>query len=242
MPFAMIIEMEIRSETSDNSDAMTYHHKKEMEKNMKKRILAFIFIVFAAGCATNDKPKQTSTLASPMKPAATATSKTTFEPGKGVLIEGSTTVSASVISVDKENRSITVRDPEGNISEIDLTEDVKNFDQIHPGDKLILEVYSALAMKLAAPGEEFEDQQSQMVAVAKPGEKPKLVNVNVVEVLAEITAIDKKARKVTVRGPGGNSVTIQVPKDIEKFDELKLGDKVNARYIHAFAVSVQKAD
>ena len=209
---------------------------------MKKHILAFVFIAFAAGCATNDKPKQTSALESTMEPAATATSKTTFDPGKGVLIEESATVSASVISVNKEDRSITVRDPEGNVSEIDLTEDVKNFDQIHAGDKLVLEVYSALAMKLAAPGEEFEDQQSQMVAVAKPGEKPKLVNVDVAEVLAEISAINKETRKVTVQGPGGNSVTIQVPKDIEKFDELKIGDKVNARYIQAFAVSVQKAE
>lgn len=151
-------------------------------------------------------------------------------------------VSASVISVNKEDRSITVRDPEGNVSEIDLTEDVKNFDQIRPGDNLVLEVYSALAMKLAAPGEEFDDQEAQMVAVAKPGEKPKLVNVDVAEVLAEISAINKETREVTVKGPGGNSVTIQVPKDIEKFDELKIGDKVNVRYIQAFAVSVQKAD
>ena len=209
---------------------------------MKKHILALIFIAFAAGCATNDKPKTTSAPASPMEPAATAASKTTFDPDKGVLIEESAKVTASVLSVDKKDRSITVRDPDGNIREIDVTDDVKNFDQIHPGDKLVLEVYSALAMKLAAPGEEFEDQQAQMVAVAKPGEKPKLVNVDVAEVLAEITAIDKKTRAVTVQGPGGNSVTIQVPKDIEKFDELKVGDKVNARYIQAFAVSVQKVE
>jgi len=209
---------------------------------MKKNILALILLALAAGCATNDKPKQTSALESTREPAAAATSKTTFDPGKGVLLEESTTVNASVISVNKNDRSITVRDPAGNVSEINLTEDVKNFDQIHPGDKLVMEVYRALAMKLAAPGEEFKDQASQMVAVAKPGEKPKLVNVDVVDVLAKISAINKKAREVTVQGPGGNSVTIEVPKDIKKFDQLKIGDKVNARYLQAFAVSVQKAE
>jgi hypothetical protein len=212
---------------------------------MKKHLLIWVFVALAAGCASNDQPI-TPAKAPPsggaMEPAAIEETETSFQPGKGVLIERSAMVTASVRSVDKQDRSITVEDADGNVSEIDLTEDVKNFDQIAPGDKVVMEVYSALAMKLATPGEEFEDQAAQMVAVAKPGEKPKLVNVDVAEVLAEISAIDKKTRAVTVQGPAGNSVTIQVPEDVKKFDELKVGDKVNARYVEAFAVSVKKLD
>jgi hypothetical protein len=33
-----------------------------------------------------------------------------------------------------------------------------------------------------------------------------------------------------------------VPDEIEKFEELKVGDAVNARYIEAFALSVQTAN
>ena len=94
-------------------------------------------------------------------------------------------------------------------------------------------------MRLAKPGQEFKDTARNMVAVAKPGEKPKVVNVDVVDVLAEISAIDKDKREVTVTGPLGHSVTLVVPQDLKKFDELKVGDKVNARYIEAFAMSVE---
>jgi hypothetical protein len=45
-----------------------------------------------------------------------------------------------------------------------------------------------------------------------------------------------------VTGPLGNSVTLQVPEKMKKFDELKVGDEVNARYIEAFAASVQKVN
>ena len=81
-----------------------------------------------------------------------------------------------------------------------------------------------------------------MVAVGKPGEKPKMVMADVVEVLAHITAIDAPTRELTVTGPMGKSVKLQVPDDIEGFEDLKVGDEVNARYTEAFAISVQKAN
>jgi hypothetical protein len=167
---------------------------------------------------------------------------THFEPGKGVVIEGAIQLTATVLSVDKLDRSIVVKGADGEPQQIQLTEDVKNFDQIQPGDQLVIEVYSALAMQLAKPGEEFGDAASTMVTVAQPGEKPKLVLAEVVEALARITAIDKATRELTVTGPMGKSLTLQVPEGMEKFDELKVGDEVNARYVEAFAVSVRSAN
>ena len=121
-----------------------------------------------------------------------------------------------------------------------MTDDVKNFDQISPGDRVALDIYSALFMQIAKPGEEFKDAAASEVAVAQPGEKPKLVNVDMVEALAEITAIDRKTRQITVTGPRGNSITLQVPKNIEQFDERKVGEKVNALYVEAFAIAVEE--
>jgi hypothetical protein len=204
-----------------------------------RKLILFIFLVlFTSACTPKQSPQDIADTAG--EPTAEYAAQTSFEPGKGVLIEQAARVTAAVLSVDRNDRSITIKDLDGTIHEVELTDDVKNFDQISPGDQVVLDIYSALFMQLAKPGEEFKDQALSQIAVAQPGDKPKLVNVDMVEVLAEITAIDREKREITVTGPRGNSITLQVPKNIEQFDDRKVGEKVNAMYVEAFAIGVEE--
>jgi len=210
---------------------------------MKNLFLSVFLVLFVFACAPKEAPKDTSAPAA--APAAEGegieyASQTTFEPGKGVLIEHGAKITATVMSVDREDRSITIKDPDGNIHEIELTDDVKNFAEISPGDKIVTEIYSGLLMTLAEPGEEFTDKTSSQVAVSEPGQKPQIINVEMVETLAQISAINRETREVTVTGPRGKSVTLVVPESIERFDTIKVGDNVNARYIEAFAIAVEE--
>jgi len=203
---------------------------------MKKSLLTILLVLFVFACAPKETPKEA---AAPESTAEFA-SQTSFEPGKGVLIEQAAQITATVLAVDRADRSITVKDLEGKLHEVELTDDVQNFDQIDPGDKIVMDVYSALFMQIAQPGEEFIDKTSNAVAVAQPGEKPRIVNVDMVEALCEITAINRDTREITVTGPRGNSITLIVPPNVEQFDERKVGEKVNARYIEAFAIAVEE--
>ena len=199
-------------------------------------------IVLVAGYSTVHAAEPAASLESAKNASGQIVAGTSFIPGEGVVIAGAIRLAATVVSIDKQDRSIVVKGLDGKAKKIELTEDVTNFDQIKTGDEVVLEVYSALAMQLARPGEEFDDAAASLVAVAQAGSMPKMVAVDVVEVLAQITEIDTAARELTVTGPLGNSVILQVPEDIAKFDELKVGDEVNARYVEAFALSVQTAN
>jgi len=208
---------------------------------MKKSLLTLFILFLALACAPKESPQDTSSPAKGSDGSGVEyASQTTFEPGKGVLIEQSAKITATVVAVDRADRSITIKDPDGKIHEIELTDDVKNFAQINPGDKIVTEVYSGLFMALAEPGEEFAEKSGSQVAVAEPGQKPMIVNVDMVETLAKITSINRETREVTVTGPRGNSITLQVPENIERFDEIRVGDKVNARYVEAFAIAVEE--
>ncbi len=209
---------------------------------MKNWFSILISIVCLAVCASVNASEPATSLETAKSASGQIAAGTHFEPGKGVVIAEAIKLTATVLSVDEQDRSIVVKGPDGEAKKIELTEDVTNFDQIHTGDEVVVEVYSALAMQLAKPGEAFVDAASSMVAVAQPGEKPKLVLVDTVEVLARITKIEPATRELTVTGPLGHSVTLQVPEDVKKFDELKVGDEVNARYVEAFALSVQPAN
>ena len=205
---------------------------------MKYSLLTVFLVLFALACAPKEAPQEAAVPAP--EPTAEYAAQTSFEPGKGVLIEQAARVTASVLAVDRADRTITIKDPEGKIHDVELTDDVQNFDQIEPGDQVALDIYSALFMQIAKPGEEFKDKEVSQVAVAQPGGKPMLVNVDMVEALAEITAINRETREITVTGPRGNSITLQVPENVEGFDERKVGEKVNARYVQAFAVAVEE--
>lgn len=57
---------------------------------------------------------------------------------------------------------------------------------------------------------------------------------------ATVEAIDASTRTVTLKGPGGNYVDIVVPPEATKFSNIKVGDKLTARYTENIVLRVQK--
>src|SRR3954467_3879809 len=56
-----------------------------------------------------------------------------------------------------------------------------------------------------------------------------------------VEAIDHGNRTVTLKGPKGNYVTIDVPPGVDRFDAIKVGDRLTATYYDNLVLSVQKA-
>jgi Cu/Ag efflux protein CusF len=52
--------------------------------------------------------------------------------------------------------------------------------------------------------------------------------VNTVDMSARVTAIDTARRKMTLLGPDGDKVTVKVGPEAVNFDQLRVGDLVNA--------------
>ena len=80
---------------------------------MRQTILFMFFILFALACT----PKQSSQdIAEPAnEPTAEYAAQTSYEPGKGVLIEEAARGTAAVLAVDRNDRTITIKDLDGEI-------------------------------------------------------------------------------------------------------------------------------
>jgi hypothetical protein len=61
-----------------------------------------------------------------------------------------------------------------------------------------------------------------------------------VKMTATITAIDKATRDITLKGPQGNEVTVTAGPDVKNFDQMKVGDQVNAQYVEALTLELKK--
>lgn len=70
--------------------------------------------------------------------------------------------------------------------------------------------------------------------------KPAVGEAKVVKVNGTVSAVDKENRTITLKGPKGRTVTLDV-KDPSKLEVVKVGDPVVAAYVEAVAVQVKKA-
>jgi Cu/Ag efflux protein CusF len=171
------------------------------------------------------------------QPVADTGVVTNSAPGK--VSETSTVkVTATVTALDKANRAVTLKGQGGYEMTMIATDEVKNFDQIRVGDKVVVHYTQALALELKKGGGEIPKRvESEGASRAGPDEKPASVVKRQVTVVADVTAVDMKNQMVTLRGPK-KTVKLKV-EDPEQLKLIKKGDQIEATYSEALAASIE---
>lgn len=59
-------------------------------------------------------------------------------------------------------------------------------------------------------------------------------------VTATVEAIDAATRVLTLKGPEGNYVDVEAGPDVKRFNEIKVGDKITARYYENVVLRVKQ--
>jgi hypothetical protein len=162
------------------------------------------------------------------------------EPGRAGAVRA-VEASASVVGIDKATRTVTLKGPKGEVFDIVAGAEVKNFDQIKVGDAVVARYAQALTLELrktkgAAGGPVVSDGAAR----AKPGERPAVAGARQVTVIADVVAVDAKASTITLRGPKGKVVVLDV-QNPEQFKVVKTGDQIEVTYTEALALSVEAA-
>ena len=93
-----------------------------------------------------------------------------------------------------------------------------------------------LAAALVAPA------AGQEKAAPKGSGERKVADVNSQSITATVEAIDSQRRELTLKGPGGNLVVMEVPPEVKRFNEIKVGDQLTVEYKESLIVDVKKAD
>jgi len=160
-------------------------------------------------------------------------------PGKfaGVI---EATVTSTVESIDKATRSVVLKRANGELLKISAGEQIKNFDQIQVGDKVVARHTQALVLELKKGGAGVRERaESSDKGSAKPGDKPAGYEAKQVNFVADVQKVDLKKQIVTLRGVE-HTVQLKV-KDPEQIKLIKKGDQVEGVYAEAVAISVVAA-
>jgi branched-subunit amino acid transport protein AzlD len=82
-----------------------------------------------------------------------------------------------------------------------------------------------------------------MVSTVAMSDGTTLPSAEVIEAMtasATVTAVDKAKRTFTVTGQKGKSHTFTAGADMQNFDQIKVGDKIEASYVEEASISVNK--
>ena len=174
------------------------------------------------------------------KPEAKGGAVVASEPGKATAVRA-VEVSAQVVSIDKATRTVTLKGPQGNVVDVVAGDEVRNFAQIKVGDFVVVRYAQALTLELRkTKGPVGDVAVSQQTARAQPGERPAAAGARQVTAIATVTAVDPKKSTITLKGPRGNVVTLDV-QNPDQFKVVKKGDQVEVTYTEAVALSVEPA-
>jgi hypothetical protein len=69
-------------------------------------------------------------------------------------------------------------------------------------------------------------------------EKPSFSATQTVQLTASVVAIDREARTITLKGPEGNTKTLQADEDSNNIDKIVVGDTVNVEYVQHMSIEV----
>jgi hypothetical protein len=169
---------------------------------------------------------------------ALAQTPTSAPKGEGVI--ASSTVTATVTSVNQATREVTVKTDDGRDLGFIAGPDVKNLAQVKPGDVLTATYSEALVYEVKKGGVAVAPAVGVAGGSAKLGEKPAGGIAQQATVTVLITAIDRSVPSVTFKGPKGTTKTIKV-KHPEKLEGVSVGDTVEITYTEALAVKVEAA-
>jgi hypothetical protein len=168
------------------------------------------------------------------------TSSSTTKPG--IVMADEAEWQATIQSIDKRKRTVTLKTADGETKTVKLDKKVKNFDQLQTGDQVKIKALDAVAISLTKPGEAPSVSTNQTTMVAPQGNKPAAVMAETVQKTATVETIDHDKRTVTLKGPEGNTVTLKVDPAVKEFDQLKQGDQIAIVQTQAVAVQVTKPE
>jgi hypothetical protein len=196
-----------------------------------KTKFTFAFALIAAAIATT---------AFAQKPDAAGGAAVASEPGKAAVVRAAE-LSAQVVAIDKAKRMLTLKGPQGNVVDVVAGDEVKNFDQIKLGDFVFARYAQALTLELRNTRTKAGDVAVRDDAArARAGERPAVAGTREVTAIADVIGVDAKKSTITLKGPRGNVVTLDV-QNPDQFKVVKKGDQVEVTYTEALALSVEPA-
>jgi hypothetical protein len=162
------------------------------------------------------------------------------EPGvAGGTIEETSTLTVKVIDVDRAKREVTLGDDAGNKGSFIAGPEIRNLDQLHPGDTVTATLIERLVIFVRSAGDKADATYAAALARAPQGAKPGALMAEGYELVALVTAIDTTERTADLKFADDSTRTVKVRPDVD-MARYKVGDSVIIRVTSTLSLLASK--
>jgi len=156
----------------------------------------------------------------------------------GAIIVETTTLTATVKSINAAKRKLTLVFPNESKTTYKAGPEVVNFGQIQVGDKITAVVTEEVAIFVGSDAPP-SGMTATGVVLAPVGAKPGAVVVDTEQITVKVIAVDDAKHKITFELPDGTTKTVKVDKKMD-LSTVRLGDNVTVQVTEGFAITVEK--
>ncbi len=149
---------------------------------------------------------------------------------------------ATVVRVDTAKRHLVLKGDNGLEFTVAVPESVKRLNEIKPGDTIKVDYYEGVALSLKKGGAGGAAGGERTLTERNAGKLPSGMIAHQETGTVEIMKVDKANNQIQVKRPNGDIDTIDVkdPDLQQQLGNLKEGDKIQATYTEAAAISVER--
>jgi hypothetical protein len=159
----------------------------------------------------------------------------------GAVVAETNIVKATVEDIDQKERTVVLKDSEGELHTMKVSEEVRNLDQVKKGDEVVAGYYYSTAISVHKPGETpATPVAGQAVIRSEKGQTPGGLVVQTARKIATVEDIDYTTREVKLKTSDGSTIKIKAGDKVKRLEDVKKGDKIMATYTEALAISVSK--
>jgi hypothetical protein len=146
------------------------------------------------------------------------------------------TVTATIEAIDKANRLVTLRGPEGNSVDVKAPDQMEGFNSLKVGDQVTATYFAAVMIRARKAGDPVSGGEPA-TTVRRTERTPGSETRQERTFTATVEAVDMKAPSLRVKGPQGRVLTVAVT-DPKQLQNLKAGDTVDLTYYESLLVKV----
>jgi hypothetical protein len=161
----------------------------------------------------------------------------------GRVIRQLVSVIATIEAINIDTRVVTLRAGKQVVT-IVADEQIKRLNEFEVGDKVKAKYYVSLAGELREPTADEKETPLTIIggtAKATSDAPPAGGKLRQIKAVMNIVNIDYKAERVTLQGPLGGHLIVQVI-DPNRLEKVSLGDTVIITYTEALGLSLEKAE
>lgn len=150
--------------------------------------------------------------------------------------------SARVQAISRKKQVLTLKFADEKVAKVEVATTVRNFDDIGVGDNIKVRFDETVELfPVTADGKPLWSEVKE-IKKAPRGTHPTKTSTRPYEFSSKVTAIDYLAKKVTLKGPEARLIRVTATAEGNRFNEIKAGDSVVARFTKATRVEILPAE